>query len=911
MDVNEAVRLSITQHEGQLQSVYWKQLDPQGRKDYESAISEYQHYKFGNRTVAELKYQQEQSKQPATQQPSSTNIFSQNVPFGKTGITFTKSGPISQKSKTPSYKIPSSTPSPEPFISSATPMTLSQQADAKRIKAESVAYKVSEKVSQYKPYQKVTGFFNAIRYPFLDIIKGKKKQYEETPGYAPTFGIPDVAYKAGQPPTEKKETAREKEERERFGIITGSTIKAENESQKIVDEEAKKAQDEYDYKIRQIEKDYAAGILTRLEAMKKAEDVLKEVDKRLSDKIKVKVEDVYEKQTDLTQKEIKQRQKEWADKGKLSVLQDVAIGGVYAASWAIPGLGWGFAGSDVAQMGVQAPSLVSGLVTSPVKTIKEIGPGIIGASITSMSISGIKNTITNNKIKTAAIAKQRNLKLESSNSLSVGKAIKIGVTPQGITLWKVEVKSVSRIINKKTGKIVEKSGSVGYAEVATVSSGKAQQAVVNSLTTDFRRGGMRVYKQGNKITLKGELTKATGTFDVFGTPDRFIIARGKVPDIRQSTLRMKAVKEQVTAKAKFPDISGRSAMVDSLFKRVERYREVKKIKGQKIKGMEEIYKGKVISDIYKDLINVKGYKRTYVEPLKVKFQKIKQYRRKPGKEIKPFRDIGIEYQKVFIPKKVQDTSGFLIGSGTPKPKLRLKLGGKTAAELSVKAQLKAVQDVVSLKRIEAIKKAPPKVKLKSVVQTREVINSLVGSVVIDGVRRKVKIRNREITRVKSREEQQGRVTERNMEELGNILTPFGVEKTRERERTIEQQRVNQMQRQQQKQMQKQMQRVTTMFSIPTIPRVPLRIPPRVPTPTTPKFRYDYKPKKQTKKQIKAIKKKQDKQRRAYQASVASYSLSIFQKKEPTQKQFTGLEIRPIIGQSGKEYLKRVNKAFSL
>jgi len=52
-------------------------------------------------------------------------------------------------------------------------------------------------------------------------------------------------------------------------------------------------------------------------------------------------------------------------------------------------------------------------------------------------------------------------------------------------------------------------------------------------------------------------------------------------------------------------------------------------------------------------------------------------------------------------------------------------------------------------------------------------------------------------------------------------------------------------------------------------------------------------------------------KRRYQASVGAWSLGFYQEKEPKQKKFSGIEIRPIIGKSPKNYLKKVNKAFSL
>jgi len=737
----------------------------------------------------------------------------------------------------------------------------------------------------------------AVREYAFDIFKGGKKVYEEQPTYS-NLGNINVAYTPGAPPSSfvEKITPAQEEARKMLTLEVGGQLDADIKVKDVVNVEIGKATKKYNNEMSSIEDDYKSGKISYDEAKKENEKIYKEINEELNFNITLKSGKIYKTQTDLTQSQINQRQKDWTEKGKLGVLQKFGIGAVGMASWAIPfGVGTAFQAVDITQMTVEAPSLVSSLTKHPITTTTEIAPYIIGGILSSASISGIKSSIANTQLKAEALAKQRNLKLSTETSVSIGKALRIGIDSMtGETNWEVEFKVLSKIINDKTGKILETAKSVGYSEVKTSSAGAAQKAVVDSLSMDLRKGGVRVYKEGNKLTIKGDLTKGQGIYDVYSPTEGLILARGKVPEIQKGIIKIKALPKEAIIRARMPDISKSSAMVDAMFKRMEKYPEVKIIKGRKVEGIEEIYKGEVWTDVFKNLIDVKGYKRITAQkefPLKIRQEKVKSYLRKPAKEMKPFRDYGIAYQKVFIPSKVGDISSLIIDTGAAKLK-RLKISGRVVAEVSAKEQLEAVSKAFSLERIETIKKAPVKIKEQKVVSMSSVTKALVGGAAITGTKYKTRLIQKEIQPTKiqqiSKQSQVYKTQQKYLTKLNNLFGSSSL--TRLGERAVEQQQFKVLQQQQQKQYQQQMQKVLNVFA-PIAPsvravRIPIQPPPKIPTIYKYKKPEYYKVKKPTK----AEKKKLKQQKRAYQSSVAAYQLGIYGK--PT-KRITGLEIRPM------------------
>jgi len=776
----------------------------------------------------------------------------------------------------------------------------------------------------------LTGAITSVRDFFIEgltgtIGKGEKEiKTEEFP-----YKVPKVSYttqlnltKPLFTTTPTIYTPEQKTAQEFLQTDIYSGVRAETNVKNSLNDLTDKYQQQANEDAAKIQQNYNEGKINYDTAVNLQELNNNKINKKFETEANSKIKSIIDKETDLNKSQKTDILNKYKEQVKILPWQEFAGAGLMTASWYIPYAGKVFQAADITGMVASTPGTISAFKSAPLQTTKQMLPSLVGGIIGAGIVGGIKNSITNTRLKTEAVAKQKNLKLTSEISINFGKAIKIGTDYAGNSIYRVKGTTVTKILNKKTGKIVDKSVTTSSSDVIAGSSGDAIKAIVKDTSQSLRNGGIRNYKDG-KTTIKVDVAKSKGIYDVYSSGENTFVAYGKTGGIRMGEARGKVkLKEggmEIYTKARLDKLAKSDAMLNAVFNLKESYPEIKNIKGRKVKGIESIYEGKATSDFYKNLYDVKKYKRTVVQPgfpVKVRVETIKKYVRKPAKEPKPIRDIGLAFQKLFVPQAFVEGGGQQITLTGTKLK---KLTKRTGSEVAAKLQARAVAQAFSLKRIKQIKTTPPKIKLQTLSKTKVfgsgVINSLIGRQEVKRVTiTKPSYKYGMISRIRTKQINITREKDKyRFENLGVLLAGT----TNVNERYIEQTGTAQIPRQSQQQIQQQQQKLRNVLGFITpmkIPPINLTYPsPKVPKPKIPiVFSYYKKPTPKEVRRIKAQEKKRQKEIRKYQASVGSWSLGIYGKKGKRYKAkgWTGGEIRPIeIDNSG--YSKRLNKVFSL
>jgi hypothetical protein len=724
--------------------------------------------------------------------------------------------------------------------------------------------------------------------------------------------IPFQPYKTADRPIDYKT-------KELFRQDIGSSIRIENKIKIISDNELQKAQREYELESNKIQLQYETGKISYEEANKLLNSRREIVNKKLNERIIQKTNNELSKETDLSENERKKIINKY--KTTPSDMQGRVKGVATGLSYGIPVIGQVFLYSDITANAKGIPGFLGSAVTQPIQTAKKIitEPESQGMIIGGFFTSAIKTQIATNQAKASAIAKQKNLKVvSSSTSISVGKAIKVGSDGAGNTIWKVTTNAVTKL-KDKTGKVIETIRSTATANVITQLKGNVVTAYVNSITNDLKRGGLRVYKSGNKVTIKSDMTKATGVYDIYQAGKNTYFSRGGIKDFYQGTLRtrikltsdmFRGWKIKIDAKRTTLKQSKQySALSDAVFKRKASYKEVKRIKGEKVIGREYIYEGKISTDLYKNLVDVRGYIQNKIQPLKISRVKINKYQRKPSVEIKPIRDTGISFDKYFIPKKIKQPRGSEAGISSGNLRI-LEISQRKSAKFSAQQQASSLAKISAEQRITQIKSRPVKTPTIIKVDLKPVYSLPVISQKIVSI---PKTKQKDITKSTqkgygvsavslsqySKQKDSGRFA-------GMFISGLS-EKTRADQRPTQQEQSKVTQSS--KQSSAQASKLSSIFGLPGFPKTPTfkipkikiqtyEIPKNVKLPKANKF-------KEQKTQYK-YKRDNFQKKMAYQPSVGSFSIGYFEDIYPGRRE-SGIELRPI-PKADKKYFERVRKA---
>lgn len=680
-----------------------------------------------------------------------------------------------------------------------------------------------------------------------------------------------------------------------WGLGLNAQAKADALANKIVEQESNLAKNEMQGIQRKVEARVNSGELTSSEANNILEMEARRIEEEHTSKARKNLDKEIKNIEELTKKE----QEELIRKYKKSIAPSLVQQGVYyglnMASYSLPVVGGGLFYLDTASFVADIPNIETSFKANPKETIKEMATGFGFMAVTGKVTKGFINKAKADKIKAENLANARKMKLIPALTIDVEKAVKVGETAQGENIYRVKVLGVSSV-KDRSGKVLDSSKTLSFLKVTATNEGNAVKSVVNGISFNLRRGGIRRYKEGNKITIKTGLAEVKkGTFYFQESKiDKLFTGYGKF-DFKTGTSRIK-IQKGVSVKFNLEKQGRFSGLANILSKFREEYKEVKEVKTPnknikvKVAGKEELFENLIRTDVYTNLVKVKGYKVQRLRagfPMRLERFKVKPQVRKPAREVKAMKDFARDFSKVFSPNAEVEAS--LVDIAGKELKQVKKVKEKRAVELSAKAVAQALTKVsqnTAIKDIRGrVRKTP---KLETTGKTKSIISSLLGLKQGEQLKRETKIE----------------VKQKSKDILGNFILQSQKLITQNANRTKQEQkpmvRQNQMQELQQLQLQKQKQvAIVPIFSLPSIPIRPKVKPPKIrtPVPIIPNFKkqkrnllIDFK-----------IKKKAKKGKRAYQSSVGAWSLGIT---APIKKikgiRITGLELRPMIATKNKK-----------
>lgn len=280
---------------------------------------------------------------------------------------------------------------------------------------------------------------------------------------------------------------------------------------------------------------------------------------------------------------------------------------------------------DIAVQGV-------GLATSPIQTTKQFAQdlrqipqallysplttigSLTGSAIASeLVFSGLGRGIKSLGEETAI----RNIKARAiSKDVSIGDAVKVGTNPDGSSNWLVNTGVRTKVIDIRTGKVLNTIDTTGVSIAVTSTTPEgAINSVVKSATASLGKKGTRVYLDENgiyKITKKFNLADSEGKFSFTQKPDtNLFIGTGSsdISQIGQGFVRAtpEGVITRLVKNRAIPKSSGLSNIeTELLFSRDF----MKQFKGVDVYGTQSAFRSKIVSDVYPELVKVKGWGRT-------------------------------------------------------------------------------------------------------------------------------------------------------------------------------------------------------------------------------------------------------------------------------------------------------------
>lgn len=311
-----------------------------------------------------------------------------------------------------------------------------------------------------------------------------------------------------------------------------------------------------------------------------------------------------------------------------------------------------------------------GLVTSPIKTTKEVVTGFkelpkafvqdpigtsgefLGQLIFSEAVGGALAK-TSTKVKSIKSTQKYTPKVEFE--IAKTKAVKTGTTPTGLSKWSVEVESRIRTYNPKTGKQVGKTIPVKtfVKEVSAKTESGAIKSAYEGYTTSLRTG-LRTYAKEGKITSKFDIATGKGTATLSpsqveglyrGTAKAGIESYGEIGiSVKPYTREISIATREYMIKPKA------EALSNFIVKEAGMKPKIQKVGKITFAGEEYTAGIKSVTDIFKTKYKVKGYTRAK-EPVIDTISKVQPYLRGFAKEQKGFRVGSTGIGKAFVPKE--------------------------------------------------------------------------------------------------------------------------------------------------------------------------------------------------------------------------------------------------------------------
>jgi hypothetical protein len=420
------------------------------------------------------------------------------------------------------------------------------------------------------------------------------------------------------------------------------------EANKISNELVEKAKKQIGEKQKELQERVNSG-KSVYKAQKELETFIENKNKDLDAEFKIKHSNVMtnyiKNATDLTSKEAEKISKEVTKQVRNrdlpgQLLSSALVGaGISAITILAPPVGATIATVGGITAATSAPEIVSYAKEDPFGFTANLAAGITGGYIGS-TITGnlIKSYNTNaNKINSLAQKNKLTAKdIDATYSESVSKGTFLGKDIDGNKLYSVNSEGITKFVNKKTGVVLDKSISFSSARVVANSGDDASRAVINSNTISLRASGIKYDAVGNKLIIKGDLSRAVGK--ATSVPIAKDISKGYgSADISVGKIKIKGSESigniNLQAKARLNTKPVYSSTSNFLSKMLGKpYREVKLTKAGKISGVEKMFETRAVTDITKDYTN--AGKRLL-------------------KNLKSIRDISTDYSKIFKPKGIK------------------------------------------------------------------------------------------------------------------------------------------------------------------------------------------------------------------------------------------------------------------
>jgi len=347
-----------------------------------------------------------------------------------------------------------------------------------------------------------------------------------------------------------------------------------------------------------------------------------------------------------------------------------------------------------------------------------------------------------------AVIRSKPLKTSRDISLEIADAVKIGETPVGDSIWKVETKIKTSVRDPK-GKVLDTYTTRGTGISVTA---RTQEGAIKSATelaaASLRKGSERqavslqIDKPLLKITKKFDVAKGTGEvtlrprqgaeriFEGVGdtTIREFGTIRGRMQDIplAQDPNKIEAFIKLSEQKVK-PLKTAKSDVVVEILGTRPAIRRVPSPKRTKafIEGEETFARVRILTDVYPETIRVKGYKRTpqpkYLTKTEESF--VKGYERRVRRDIKEprtTRELARGLVSSFEPYGQTSGGNIIFGKKSKFSKTSQKL----LFEEELAAKVSAIEKTLS------ITPKLRKIKGKKIIQQPKVSFAKIGAIPI-------------------------------------------------------------------------------------------------------------------------------------------------------------------------------------